>query len=96
MLVILVVLVAGCNSVTTDQSKAVAREDVEGLSIGISKEEAMELMRAQSFRVFRTEILKNKDKKFEVVSYVTDIKAAEEVITKDDLTPLIGSYCHKF
>ena len=89
LLGILVVLVAGCNSMTTDQSKTAAREDLEELSIGMSKQKAMEWIRAQSFRIFRIEILKDKDKTFEVVSYVAGIKGAEGVITKDDITPLI-------
>jgi hypothetical protein len=89
LLGILSILVAGCNLMTTDQSNTAAREDLEELSIGMSKQKAMEWISAQSFRIFRIEILKDKDKTFEVVSYVPGIKDAEEIITKDDITPLI-------
>ena len=38
---------------------------------------------------YRSEILQGKDKTFEVIYYVTDIKTSESVVTDDDLTPLI-------
>jgi len=38
---------------------------------------------------YRSEILQGKDKTFEVIYYVTDIKTKESVVTDDDLTPLV-------
>ena len=38
---------------------------------------------------FKSEILKGKDKVFEVIYYYTDIKSKDDGITDDELTPLV-------
>lgn len=38
---------------------------------------------------YRSEILQGKEKKFEIVYYVTDVKRDDGTITDDELTPLV-------
>ena len=85
------------------------REGLLKLSVGMTKEEAINIMPKEKRTVipfegpytgligrgltvnnpYRSEILQGKDKTFEVIYYVTDIKTSENVITDDDLTPLV-------
>ena len=80
------------------------REGLLKLSLGMTKEEAINTMPKDKKTAipfgqigsgiavnnpYRSEILSGKDKNFEVLYYVTDIKSDENVIADDELTPLV-------
>jgi len=80
------------------------REGLLKLSLGMTKEDVINTMpkdkrTATPFgqigggvavnNPYRSEILQGKDKSFEVLYYVTDIKNDENVIADDELTPLV-------
>lgn len=102
----------GCSTVS--QVVAPTRENLLKLSIGMTKEEALNTMgrgtatgytygtamNVLSFGAnagynvkitnpYRSEILQGKDRTFEVIYYVTDVKKDDNAITDDELTPLV-------
>ena len=96
-LLTLAVLISGCASMSG--VRTMNRENLFKLSIGMAKQEALNVMGAKSFETYtdgrinnpyRSETLSNKEGKvFEVLYYYTDIKRADDAITDDELTPLI-------
>lgn len=87
----------GCASLSG--VRTMNRENLLKLSIGMSKQEALNVMGTRSFATleegrinnpYRSEILSNKEGKiFEVLYYCTDEKRIDGAITDDELTPLI-------
>ena len=107
-LFVMAMMISGCVTTMSDIITP-NREGLLKLSVGITKEEALNIMPKGKGTVvpfagvytgligrgmtinnpYRSEILQGKDKTFEVIYYVTDIKTSESVVTDDDLTPLI-------
>lgn len=93
----LVMLVSGC--ATLDSIRTENRQNLLKLSIGMSKQEVMNIMGGKSTHdyganttinnPYRSEILQGKDKTFEVWYYYTDMKKWDDAITDDELTPLV-------
>lgn len=73
------------------------RQSLMQLEIGMTKTEVNSIMGTKGVNTvyqktnnpYRSEILRGKDKNFEVWYYVTDKKKADNAITDDELTPLI-------
>ena len=99
---ILCLLITGCT--TTDQVRAKNRLNLLKLSVGITKEEVLNIMGTETIKTYdyggptinnpyRNEILQGKDKTFEVLYYYTDKKNDigyyGVIITDDELTPLV-------
>jgi hypothetical protein len=97
MLFIGMMLISGC--ATLDKVRTTNRENLMRLSIGITKQEALNIMGTGTVRTgdypptvnnpYRSEILQGTGKTFEVLYYCTDIKRADGAITDDELTPLV-------
>jgi len=103
-LVFVLMIGGGCQTMST--ATAVNRENLLKLTIGISREEVLEIMGTEDFiatywpggglvlevtisNPYRSEILQGKEKTFEIVHYVTDVKRDDGAITDDELTPLV-------
>lgn len=103
-LVFVLMIGGGCQTIST--ATAVNRENLLKLTIGISREEALEIMGTEDFiatywpggglvlevtinNPYRSEILQGKEKTFEIIHYVTDVKRDDGAITDDELTPLV-------
>lgn len=95
-------ILSGC--ATASQATARNREHLLKLSIGMSKEEAINIMGKKRFSAgnliysetplminnpYRSEIVAGRDKTLEIIYYVTDVKKNDGVITDDELTPLV-------
>jgi hypothetical protein len=98
LLVLLLCLgLTGCASLSG--IRIMNRQNLLKLSIGMTKQEALNVMGTRTFKTYadgtinnpyRSEILSNKEGRvFEVVHYYTDVKSLDGVITDDELTPLI-------
>jgi len=85
----------GC--ATIDSIRAMNRERLMKLSIGMSKQEVLNVMGTQTMQAegwtvnnpYRSEIMTGKDKTFEVLYYYTDVKQGDNAITDDELAPLV-------
>ena len=96
-LFVMAILVSGC--ATYSGFIARNRENLMKLSIGMNKQEVLNIMGTNSERVdfgtfkvtnpYRSEIMQGKDKTFEILYYYTDCKALDGAITDDELTPLV-------
>ena len=88
-----------CGCASLSGVRTMNRENLLKLSIGMTKQEALNVMGTRSFGTYtdgrinnpyRNEILSNKEGKvFEVLYYYTDAKRIDDAITDDELTPLI-------
>lgn len=109
--VILFLCCLGLVGCTTTMSDIITpnRENLLKLSLGMTKEEVINIMPKGKKTVipfagpytgligrgitvnnpYRSEVLQGKDKKFEVLYYVTDIKKDDDAITDDELTPFV-------
>ncbi len=106
LLALLCLGLVGCASLS--QVIAPNRANLLKLSIGMTKDDAIQTMGTKSMHVsgdnsqwttqrtsmtinnpYRSEILQGKDKTFEVLYYVTDVKNDPDSITDDELTPLV-------
>ena len=101
LLLVLVLFLAGC--ATLPEIRAKNREGLLKLSLGMTKEQVLNLMGTKTIKVYdnwgnlvevinnpyKTETLKGKDKTFEVWYYYTEIKKADGAISDDELTPII-------
>jgi hypothetical protein len=100
---ILFVLAAGCTS-SLDRVRTANRRNLMKLSVGMTKEQAIETMGHKKGggrfgeptvnSPYKSEILPGKDKTFEVLYYYTDVEstvytANPSTVTDDELTPLI-------
>ncbi|MDD5064355.1 MAG: DUF3192 domain-containing protein [Phycisphaerae bacterium] len=100
---ILFVLIAGCTS-SLDRVRTANRRNLQKLSVGMAKEQALAIMGNESGggrfgeptvnSPYKSEILPGKDKTFEVLYYYTDIEstvytANPATIMDSELTPLI-------
>lgn len=108
LLVMLCLGLAGCATTMSDIITP-NRESLLKLSVGMTKEEAINIMPKGKGTVipfagpytgligrgmtinnpYRSEILQGKDKAFEVIYYVTDVKKNDDAVTDDELTPLV-------
>jgi hypothetical protein len=96
ILCIVVIFLNGC--VSTSQIRADNRERLINLSVGISKQEVLEIMGTETIRAdnatiitnpYRTEMYRTGDSVFELVLYYTDLQKADGAITDDELTPIV-------
>ena len=100
---VLFVLMAGCTS-SLDRVRTANRRNLQKLSVGMTKEQAIATMGHKSGggrfgeptvnSPYKSEILQGKDKTFEVLYYYTDVEstvytANPATILDDELTPLI-------
>ena len=96
-LLVLVVMISGCTRL--DTIRVMNRENLMKLSIGITKQEVLDIMGTETFSTssgrsinnpYRNEVLYGKNGKvLEVLYYYTDIKRTDDGITDDELTPLV-------
>jgi hypothetical protein len=101
LIILLSLIVIGCSSIYLDTSDLLRdqnKENLKKLSVGQPKNLVMDIMgRDPSKGVFmwidnpyRTEVLTGKDgKTYEVLYYYTDLKARDDKITDDELTPVV-------
>jgi hypothetical protein len=101
IIILLSLIVSGCSSIYLDTSDLLRdqnKENLKKLSAGQPKNLVMEIMgKDPSKGVFmwidnpyRIEVLTGKDgKTYEVLYYYTDMKARDDKITDDELTPLV-------
>ena len=97
----ILLLLAGCSNLYLDPSDPLRiqnKENAQKLSVGMSKQVAMEIMGTDPAKgvfmwidnPYRSETLKGKDGKvYEVLYYYTDLKQRDDKITDDELTPLV-------
>ncbi|PVX48807.1 uncharacterized protein DUF3192 [Balneicella halophila] len=93
----LILILTGCMS--TEAIRTANRENINRISMGISKTEVLNIMGSQTITAgdgtkvnnpWRSEILKgDNDEYYEVLFYYTDLKGADGAITDDELTPII-------
>ena len=91
---------------TMSQATFLNRQNLLKLNIGMTKAEAITTMGTKPIIVYsggvfgtqvqinnpyRSEILSGEKKNLEVIYYATDVKADENYITDDELTPLVFS-----
>jgi len=100
-IVLLSLILAGCSSLYLDTSDLLRdqnKENLKKLSAGQPKNLVMELMGTDPSKgvfmwidnPYRTEVLVGKDgKTYEVLYYYTDMKARDDKITDDELTPVV-------
>ncbi|MBI5574729.1 MAG: DUF3192 domain-containing protein [Elusimicrobia bacterium] len=79
--------------------RATNRERLNKISIGMTKQEVINIMGTKTIiaddsgevinNPYKTETMRGKDKIFEVVYYYTEIKRADGAINDDELTPLV-------
>lgn len=93
---LLCLALVGC--ATLSKIRATNRERLNKISIGMTKQEVLDIMgtktiTARSSEVinnpYKTETLRSEDKVFEVLYYYTEIKRSDGAITDDELTPLV-------
>lgn len=101
IIVLLSLILAGCSSLYLDTSDLLRdqnKENLKKLSVGQPKLLVMELMGTDPSKgvfmwidnPYRTEILAGNDgKTYEVLYYYTDMKARDDKITDDELTPVV-------
>ena len=96
-------VVCGCASTgyvdRLDQIRAHNRENINRLTIGMTKAQALSVMGTQTYEVewgrrinnpYRTETIRSKDgESVLLIFYYTDVKARDDAITDDELTPLV-------
>lgn len=96
LLVLFCLGLVGC--ATLEGFRMKNRQNLLQLSIGMTKQEVMNIMGNEAVYDFsgssannpyRSEIMQGKDKTFEVLYYYTDIKASDGAITDDELTPVV-------
>ena len=92
ILLVLVIMISGCTE--SDRIRVMNRENLMKLSIGITKQEVLDIMGTETFgsinNPYKNEVLYGKNGKvLEVLYYYTDKKSADGVITDDELTPLV-------
>lgn len=108
----LLMVLAGCATVSLQDVTAVNRQNLLRLSIGMSKNEVLNVMGTETKTAkvvlhqygnwaetpvenmkinnpYRSEILQSKDKTFEVLYYVTDVRKSDINTSDDELTPLV-------
>ena len=108
----LLMVLAGCATVSLQDVTAVNRQNLLRLSIGMSKNEVLNVMGTETKTAkvalhqygnwaetpvenmkinnpYRSEILQSKDKTFEVLYYVTDVRKSDINTSEDELTPLV-------
>lgn len=88
----------GC-APSNDAIRAQNRENLLKLSMGMSKAEVLQIMGTKTIKSdgdwtinnpYKSEMLKGKDGiVYELLFYYTDMKAADNAITDDELTPLV-------
>ncbi|MCX5704625.1 MAG: DUF3192 domain-containing protein [Candidatus Omnitrophica bacterium] len=102
-LFVMALLVSGCTTTDTlDNFRKGNRHKLYQLKIGMTKDEAVNLMGTNAafdseFGIdpitvnnpYRYEILQGKDKVLEILYYYTALKAREGTFTDDELTPLV-------
>jgi len=107
LLLIFIFVINGCATSPKQKPKEPSMEEkfvaltvknLENLSIGMSKSEALEVMRAglsdfpewlYTFNPFRSETLKIKGKTLEVLYYYVDMRGREGVASDDELIPIV-------
>lgn len=74
------------------------REKLTSLSVGMSREQALEKMGTETIRAlngpvitnpYRTEMYRSQGRTIEMLLYYTDTKKADRAITDDELTPIV-------
>ena len=98
IILILMLLFSFCScGIALTNFRHANRQNILKLEIGMTKQETTKIMTARKIswpllkisNPYKLEILKGKDKIFEVLYYYTDKKRADDVISDDELTPLI-------
>ncbi len=86
---------------TLQQTVEVNKKNLKGLTYGISRNFALEIMGTNPFRInfegavleiknpYKIENLKRKGRSLEVIYYVTDVKEYDRNFTNEELAPLI-------
>lgn len=100
LLICVTFLITGC--ATLSEIRATNRERLNKVSIGMTKEEVLNIMGTKRINAYddmslvevinnpyKTEILRGKDRTFEVLYYYTEHKRADGAISDDELTPLV-------
>ncbi len=96
LFILLCLGIVGCASM--DAIRTSNRENLMELSIGMSKQEVLQIMGTKTIKTmvqtinnpYRSEILTGKDgKTLEVLYYYTEIRRTDDIITDDSLTPLV-------
>ena len=93
--IFLTAFVSGC--VGLSQIRADNRQKLNGLSVGLTKQEILNIMGTKTVQAqgsvitnpYRTEMHQTNGLVFEVLFYYTDIQKQDGAITDDELTPLI-------
>ena len=88
-------ILSGCASLT--QIRADNRQKLNGLSVGMTKQEILNVMGTKTVQAqgsvitnpYRTEMHRTNGHVFEIVLYYTDIQKQDGAITDDELTPLV-------
>ncbi len=89
------IIVLGCADLS--QIRSETRQKLTGLSAGLSKEETLKVMNADTVKAeghvithpYRTELHRANGHVFEILLYYTDIQKRDGAITDDELTPLV-------
>ena len=101
LIVSLVLILSGCSNIYLDTSDLLRdqnKENLRKLSVGQPKDLVMDLMGKEPSKgvfmwidnPYRTDVLTGKNgKTYEVLYYYTDLKARDDKITDDELTPVV-------
>lgn len=95
LLALICAVMSGC--VTLDEMRAINRARLVNLSIGMTKQKAIKIMGNKPCvcegttinNPYFTETIKAGEKTFETVYYYTDVIVFDNIITRDELTPLV-------
>lgn len=85
-----------------DEIRTMNRNNVNKISLGMTKSEVMNIMGTESYKTsmgafsrivvnnpYKTEILSEGDKKYEVLFYFTNVTELDGLISDDELTPIV-------
>ncbi len=93
---LLILFLVSCSTgISIDQIRLQNRQNLNKISLGDSKQKVMEIMGTESYNYhevsnpYKTEILTENGKTYEVIFYYTDKKKSDNVIKDDKLTPFV-------
>jgi len=96
-IICIVLAIAGCAGISLYRTIAPNRSNLEKLSVGMSKEQVLQIMGTKNFvcggmtinNPFRVTKLQAASRTYEIVFYVTSVVVDDNVIDENELTPLV-------
>lgn len=96
-LLMAVLLISGCTTISLYRTLKPNRENLQKLSIGMTKEQVLETMGTEPFiwnnmtiaNPFRVSMLRSSDSMYEVFYYVVKVVTDDGIIDENELIPIV-------